>query len=73
MGVRGYSRTTNMSSYFTTFTKINSVEIKELNVGRGKRMQLGDISESEIGKEVTKKVTKGNIMGNQSDYIKMFM
>lgn len=73
MGVRGYSRITNMSSYFTTFTKINSVEIKELNVGRGKRIQLGDISESEIGKEVTKKVTEGNIMGNQSDYIKKFM
>lgn len=73
MGVRGYSRTTNTSSYFTTFTKINSVEIKELNVGRGKRIQLGDISESEIGKEVTKKVTKGDIMGNPSDYIKMFM
>lgn len=62
MSVRRYSRKTNISSYFITFAKLTSVEIKELNVEGGKRIQLADISELDIGKEVMKKVAKGDIM-----------
>lgn len=50
--MREYSRKTKISSYFITFTKINSVKIERVKCKQGWGGGEGNTSELEIGKEL---------------------